>query len=262
MSALATIHMFWHGPPPSRLERLCMASFVANGHPLHLHCYRPPEGLPDGVVLRDGRETLPEQRLFLGAGGSLALFADQFRCALLNREGGIWADTDVVCLKPLRYPSPLVFGLESDGRVNNAVLGLEPGHRILRELLATFDDPCRAWPFDTARDRRRKLLRRLRPGDRRRALKWGELGPHGVSRWLAHLGLMDQALPFWHFYPVHWSNWRAVFDESLADNVELVANSRTLHLWNEMLRRHHVDKDRPFPARSLFEQLCRRFGVE
>ena len=50
---LPVIHMFWHGAPLSRVERLCLASFVANGHPVHLYVYDEPAGVPAGVRLRD-----------------------------------------------------------------------------------------------------------------------------------------------------------------------------------------------------------------
>jgi hypothetical protein len=49
-SVLPDIHMFWHGPALSRVERLCMASFVANGHTVLLHAYEPPTNVPKGVT--------------------------------------------------------------------------------------------------------------------------------------------------------------------------------------------------------------------
>ena len=42
------------------MERLVVASFVANGHEFHLYSYSEIEGLPKGVVVRDalGRQGL------------------------------------------------------------------------------------------------------------------------------------------------------------------------------------------------------------
>ena len=34
--------------------------------------------------------------------GILALFSNLFRYVLLERQGGIWSDCDMVCLKPAR----------------------------------------------------------------------------------------------------------------------------------------------------------------
>ena len=41
--SLPSVHMFWHGPPLSRIERLCMSSFVAHGHAVRLHVYEEPQ---------------------------------------------------------------------------------------------------------------------------------------------------------------------------------------------------------------------------
>ncbi|HSD74462.1 MAG TPA: glycosyltransferase, partial [Steroidobacteraceae bacterium] len=79
-----------------------MSSFVANGHTVRLHVYQPPEGVPAGVQLADAAKTLPRKRMFrMKESNSVAGFADWFRFQLLHDQGGIWADTDVVCLKPL-----------------------------------------------------------------------------------------------------------------------------------------------------------------
>ena len=50
--ALPSVHMFWHGPPLSRIERLCMSSFVAHGHTVQLHVYEEPKRVPAGVTDR------------------------------------------------------------------------------------------------------------------------------------------------------------------------------------------------------------------
>jgi len=84
-----------------------MASYMKCGHPVHLYVYGGVDGVPEGVTVLDGRAILPEERICpygpaAGPGtGSLALFANVFRYALLNRNGGIWSDCDIVCLKPL-----------------------------------------------------------------------------------------------------------------------------------------------------------------
>src|SRR5690606_19243092 len=110
-SQLRPVDMFWHGPPLSRWERLCMRSFVANGHPVRLHVYEEPRNVPNGVTLVDAAEILPRSALFAHArSGSFAVFADWFRYRLLYERGGLWVDTDVVCLKPLDYEQAEIFG--------------------------------------------------------------------------------------------------------------------------------------------------------
>src|ERR1700676_5221189 len=123
--ALRPVQMFWHGAPLSRIERLCMASFVAHGHALHLYVYEEPPQPPAGIALMDAEKILPRAQLFTHRrSGSLASFSDWFRYRLLKERGGIWADTDVVCLAPLAYAQAEIFGWQDAPPLNNAGPGL------------------------------------------------------------------------------------------------------------------------------------------
>lgn len=252
--------MFWHGPPLSRIERLCMSSFVANGHAVQLHVYEEPHNVPAGVTLRDAAAVLPRRELFVHASsGSLAVFADWFRYRLLYENGGIWADADVVCLRPFDHAGDEIFGWQDQRTINNAVLGLPPRHALAEWMTKCCEQPNRVLPYDSWRTRRRKLARRLL-GSGRANSAWGESGPQGFTAAANHLGRAAHALPFWHFYPIHYLNWHTVFDTSLRDNAGIIAGSYGLHLWNEMARRHSgFDRNRRFPADSLFERLCARY---
>lgn len=252
--------MFWHGRPLSRIERLSMASFVDNGHEVRLHAYDEVKGVPAGVQLVDASKTLPATAIFHHTqSGSIAAFADLFRYRLLYEQGGIWSDTDMICLQPLRYGTTEVFGWMDSEIINNALLGLPKGHAIAKWMAECCENPNRWLPYDNSRTRRRKLKRRLLL-NRRGNVAWGEYGPHGFTRAAHHFGLAERAQPFWHFYPLHYKVWRAAFDGSLQDNPELVSNSKAIHLWNEMFRRERgFDKDGRFPSESLFERLWRRY---
>jgi hypothetical protein len=258
---LHDIQMFWHGAPLSRLERLCVSSFVAHGHRVVLHVYDEPANLPKGVTLADASEILPRDRLFTHAGsGSLAMFADGFRYRLLYERGGLWVDTDVVCLKPFDFDSSEIFAWQDERVINNAVLGLPKGHRLAQWMWEVCEHPNRALPYDSIKMRRRKLMRKWLPGNARRHVAWGETGPNGLTAAAIHLHCTGAALPFWYFYPIPYSNWHTVFDSSLRDNPVLIAGSYGLHLWNEMSRRSPgFDKNGQFPPDSLFEQLCARY---
>ena len=259
--SLPMVHMFWHGPRLSRMERLCMSSFIAQGHQVVLHVYEQPAGVPHGVQLTDAATTLPRQHLFRMKGNnSVAGFADWFRFQLLHDQGGIWADTDVVCLKPLSYPHQEVFGWQDQDTINVAVLGLPAGHELARWMIECWRHPNRVLPYDSPRLRRHKLLRRLQPGDSRRHVEWGEFGPYGFTLAARHLGYERLAVPYWHFYPIGYQNWHTIFDDSLRGNPHVIEASSALHLWNEMVRREPgFDKNARFPPDSLFEKLCARY---
>ncbi len=57
--SLATIAMFWHGPPLGFIERLCVQSFVDAGHPVVMFSYGAVEDLPAGVEAAPAIDILP-----------------------------------------------------------------------------------------------------------------------------------------------------------------------------------------------------------
>ena len=48
----------WIGPKLSNMEKLSMQSFIDNGHEYHLYTYGEVDGIPDGVIIKDGNEIL------------------------------------------------------------------------------------------------------------------------------------------------------------------------------------------------------------
>jgi hypothetical protein len=265
-AALPTIHMFWHGAPLSRVERLSMASFVANGHPVELHTYANQTGVPAGVQVRDAAVVLPRGELFRHRRtGSLGPFADWFRYRLLHARGGIWADTDVVCLRPFDYSDPVIFGWEDARYLNTAVLGLPAGHSLAAWMADACAEPNRLHPYDGIGRRVRKLLRRHLQGDRRDNVRWGEYGPKGITHAARHLGLLGKAKPSAEFYPVACDHWRLIFQSKpLTPNSSAVFHeaSRAVHLWHAMMHNEPgFDQNARFPESSVFEVLCQRYNV-
>lgn len=255
--------MFWHGAPLSRLERLALGSFVHHGHPVELYLYEPQAGIPAGVSVRDAEEVLPASAMFRHRKtGSLAPFADWFRYRLLLERGGIWADMDVVCLAPFDFKDDVFYGWESPTRINNAVLGLPAGHVLAEWLAAACESPHSAWPFDDARTRARKWIRRHLQGDQRGNVRWGEYGPKGLTRAVHHFGLDRHALPTTVFYPVPPEEWRQLF-EPVGDDVALWSRAtRAVHFWNHQHARAGEAALRDDgQGNTPFERLCRRYGV-
>ena len=252
--------MFWLGAPLSRVERLSLTSFVAHGHPVHLYSYGDVEGVPPGVTRMEAAQILPQDRIFRHERtGSVALFADWFRYRLLYERGGIWADADIVCLRPLDYRTPLVFGLQRPGHVANCVLGLPAGHEVAKWMADSCERPNRVLPYDDWGTRLRKWQRRTLLGDRRERIRWGEYGPKGLTRALRHFGLTDQALPPWHFNPVSFPQWRRLFSAG-GDAVLQHPETRAVHLYNNAFREWPgFDKNSRFPEDSPFEILCRKY---
>ncbi|MEZ5512791.1 MAG: glycosyltransferase [Steroidobacteraceae bacterium] len=258
---LPVINMFWFGAPLSRVETLSIASFLAHGHPVDLYVYDDIGAVPAGATLRDAARILPQALLFRHRRtGSVAHFADWFRYKVLFEVGGIWADTDVICLQPLVYDDPVVFAWETEQYLNSAVLGLPAGHPLAAWLAASCEQPNKLLPYDSWRMRLRKVKRRYLQGDRRDRTRWGETGPKGLTHAARHFGLLARALPSWHFYPVAAEQWRTLFEAPRADAPLDFGASRAVHVWNNMMHTQAgFDKNARFADDSSFERLWQRY---
>jgi len=259
---LPTIHMFWHGSPLSRVERLSIASFVHHGHPVELHAYQEFANLPAGVTLRDAAAVLPFSAVYTHRrSGSLAPFADWFRYRLLAARGGIWADMDMVCLQALDYDDPVVMGWVNGREINNALLGLPAGDPLAECMALCCEQPNQWRSWDTLARRMRKLRRRLLYPHARERVRWSENGPRGLTLAARHLGgYIERALPEEDLYPVSFADWRSMFTPQAGGDPAWMTRSHAVHLWNNNLRREPgYDKNALFAPDTPYERLCQRY---
>ena len=254
------IQSLWVGNRLSVMEQLSITSFLRNGHEFHLYTYNYVSGVPEGTQIKDANEIIPEGAVFTYHNGSYAGFADWFRWALLHRKGGIWVDTDVVCLKPFIFRSNVVFGLQSEGRAAVGVLGFPSGDELCRFLEKNCANPSRFLPYDSWKDKMKKLKKMILR-KKRSEIRWGEAGgPIGFTKALEHFNLLDLAKPVRYFFPIDYLNWRTIFNENVSDHKELYPEAYSIHLWNEMSRKcDDFDRHGGFAENSLFEQLKSRY---
>jgi len=231
------IQALWIGPRLSVLERLSLTSFLRHGHAVHLYAYGEPEGVPDGVEIRDAAEILPASRIFrYRETGSFAGFANFFRYKLLLQKGGWYVDSDVVCLRPFDFPTPYVFAYEpgdTTPNVCNAIIKTPRASRIMR----------RAW----------RACRRAVPAQ----LRWGETGSELMTRELNQCSLLGYVRDPEVFCPVHFADWSVVLDPRRRP--ELSPSTYAIHLWNEMWRRNGQEKDAEYEPACLYEELKRQY---
>ncbi len=226
-----TVRMFWHGSEFSLYETLSVRSFLRHGFQVEVFSYTPLN-LPDGSVWRDAAEILPASDVFTyrsGAGaGSVSAFSNLFRYKLLYELGGIWADSDLLCLRPFTGLPESFVGLQDARTCNGAILRCPPGSEMCR------------WLYETARSLGKDI-------------GWGQIGPRLITR--AIIERRDKAvvpLPEQVFYPVPWR--RAVdlgIPEQTAACETASAGSYCVHWWNEIFRRFAVPKSK-LPPRGSF----------
>ncbi len=107
----AIVQGLWVGQAISNFHRLCVESFIKNGHCFVLYTYGPVKNLPEGVVLKDASKILPASLIYQ-YDGSYAGFSDLFRNKLLYAEGGWYVDLDIFCLKRFDVPAEVVFSMD------------------------------------------------------------------------------------------------------------------------------------------------------
>jgi hypothetical protein len=236
-----TFQAFWWGESLSPYEVLCLKSFIAHGHKVHLYTFDSRLKVPRGVVICDASELMSRDRFFThqsGQGkGSAAGFANLFRYRLLAEKGGWWIDTDVVCLSSQIPRVEQFFAYQENDLVNNAVLFFCPQHPAILRCYA----------------RSEKL------GS---AALWGDTGPRLLTSVLKELASIDHAYPAELCYPVHYSDALDMLRPSQAAAIsERIKSSLFLHLWNEQLRRNGIRKECLPPRGSVLRQLTDRHQV-
>jgi mannosyltransferase OCH1-like enzyme len=215
------------------MERLSIASFLAQGHRYHLYSYEPLSGLPAGTELLPATNILPVTAIYRDSRGSLAGFSNAFRYKLLLERGGWWADLDMVCIRPLDFSDEFVFATEPDQTVGTAIMRVPARSLVMEEA-------CRAsQPFQYE------------------GVGWGATGPGLLGPLIEKLGVTGVISDPAVFFPFDWPEWRLaiepdrewVFDPS----------TRALHLWAAMWTEASLDRNATYPRTCLYETLKQRY---
>ena len=258
---LERLNSLWVGGELGYLERLSVVSALSAGHPFTIYSYAPENlnAVPTGAEVRDAREVAPYETLahYL-EGGWGALASDFFRYALLAKGLGYWVDLDLVFLKPIDFQDEYVFGWENKKSINGAVLRLPKDCAMLGELRSI---PQLNWrpPFFGLRKTAVFYWERLTKGDiRPENYRWGIFGPAILTYLAKKYAVSNRAKECSVFYPVkHYQVELLLGPTELVERL-LTAETRTIHLWQSVLRR--TSKGPP-PAGSYLEQACRLYGI-
>jgi hypothetical protein len=228
----------WIGAELSALERLSIASFLANGHAYHLYVYGEVNRIPEGAVVLDANEILPSSSVFqYSHSKSYAGFANFFRYKLLLEKGGWWVDSDIVCLKPFSFRSKYVFASETNGE------GAQVATSGVIKAPASSEAMTHAWQTCNSKDTA--------------SLKWGETGPRLVGETIRLFSLEKHLKPSRVFCPLGYLEWSKVLEPRA--RFGFGRGTYAVHLWNEMWRREGRDKDGRYHPDCLYERLKRKY---
>lgn len=249
-------HLFWAYGKLSKLEQLSVISFVKQGYEVNLWTYGDMPNAPKGAIVKDAREILPESEVFLNQRGSYAGFSDLFRYAVLGSVGGLYADTDVIALKPAsELPTVPFVVTERTGTKKNlkntirTLLGLQKGDRINGNVLFN-PHPKTGNLIDLAY----AYSLRFPKED----VKWSEIGPNlltAIVKIYPNHGFLIQPPDFAN--PISYSYCPHIL---LSPNA-LPKASHFVHCYNEKWRRAGIDKNEEYPENSLLFELEKRFST-
>ena len=235
------IQSLWIGDTLSNVEKLCINSYIKNGHEFDLYTYNKIGNIPENCNVKDAREILPEEQVFaynVGLGkGSYSAFSNYFRYKLLEAKGGWWTDTDVVCLKYIDIKDDYVFASEAtisgETHITSGVIKTPPQ--------SEFSNFCYNFCLQQNKN----------------TLEWGVVGPRLVGKGVDHLNLQDKVKHWKFFNPIGFEQVGMFFDEAFG-SIDL-SESYTVHLWNEMWRRYNFDKNKTYDENCLFEKLKAKY---
>jgi hypothetical protein len=260
--ALDPIQMLWVRGDLSRMERLSLRSFLAQGHPVMLYTYDSPGNVPGGVEVRDAREIVDEKFAPTGdkpafGKGTYGAFSDFFRYSLLHKKGGWWADLDVVAIRPWASFPDVVAASTSEkdyGRIANGfVMRFPAGHDVME-----------------------KCLHALKP-ERLPHMGIDETGPLLLHRILGRAGVEACCQAPHVFGPVPWNaswqllrTWRdRISIGELKQRIrrphlsmQFRSDTAAIHLWNEMWKNEGIDKHAKKDPSCLYEKLQRQFNSD
>jgi mannosyltransferase OCH1-like enzyme len=122
------IHQIWVGPDPLPDEQRPYVESWRRHHPDWEHRLWTEDDLPDDPIRPEALERLrvPVER------------SDILRLEILSRQGGVYADTDLECLRPLDEllgEDEFVGVCLKPGRATNTFMAAVPGHPLLAQAL-------------------------------------------------------------------------------------------------------------------------------
>jgi hypothetical protein len=242
----------WIGDSLGPVERACLRSVVAQGHRMALYCYTKPEGVPDGVEVREASVIVSHDMISAPWCARADLYSDWFRYELLARGLGTWVDADIYLLRPLDLERPYLFGYQDSRIINNAVLRVPPDSPILPRLLEPFvKKSLPKWMPRSAYIRLR--ARQLLTGKFDLTLiPWGTTSPFALTALARKFGVERFADPVETFYPARWQDADWILDPDIG--LEDVVGERTVavHLWNKCISHF---KNEPAPKGSFLHRL-------
>ena len=236
----------WIGPSLSKMEQLCVKSFIDHNLEYHLYTYGEVKNIPEGVIVKDGNEILPASEIYRYKNGSVSAFSNLFRFTMLYKKGGYWVDTDLACTNPKLYEEDYVFTTEPSRDYNNSIIcaGLI---KLPKE-----SEPARMGMV-IQKIQKQKIL----SGE----VNWGS-GPKTVQQIVHKYNLHKYVLPWKTICTCNWTGMPSLLNTNFPCHPSIIKDYNSIpkemfgiHFWNEIWRRNNLDKNATYDKNSIYEKL-------
>jgi hypothetical protein len=231
------IQSFWYGKTISTMEKLCISSFLKNGHTVDIYTYDDIADLPSGTNQLDANLILPKANIFYDSAGGIAAFSDWFRYKMLYEKGGWWIDLDMICLKPFNIIEDYCFATENFS--SNYQTGI---------TCCVIKSPARA-------EFLKIILERIESSAPHRDIEWGTYGPGLIHSVLQEFDSAQYIMPVHTFCPVDWTDMGTIAHEER----DLPSDALAIHMWNNLWRINNIDKEKTYHPNSIYEQLKTKY---
>jgi hypothetical protein len=243
------IHFLWIGTELSNLELLSLESHIQNNYTCYLWTYQDILNVPKHILIKDANEIVDESKIFTykvgNFSGSLAGFADYFRLNVIHKYGGWWKDIDNVCLNYFELQSEYLFATE---KKRNNLIDLAISSFFCHKNTKLLEECIQI--SNTILDTKKNIW-------------WGEIGASLMSKLIKLKNLNCYYVPYNYFCPINWYEARNIYiaNNLCSDiNSKLYYNSYNIHMYNEMIRRLKIDKNKP-QKYSLYYNLLKKYNI-
>ena len=254
------VQSLWIGSDLSILEIMCINSFLQNGYDFHLYTYDKLGNIPKGTTIKDGNDILPQNEIYQYKNSSYSAFSNIFRFEMLKKIGGVWVDTDMLCVKYYNFSNDkYLFTSECDKKyietkINAGIIKIPSDDIALKAAI--------------------KLCQEARYKIEKGEFQWG-LGPSTV-KYLVQEYKLDSFVKPWYFSTsCNNKHFRTLIDPSYNPNLDprlknydlkyfntwtdIPTECYFIHLWNEFWRRNNIDKTQIFPENTFIGQMQRKY---
>ena len=254
---MATVASLWIGNTLGPIEMASIRSFLGQGDDFILYTYGPVQNIPEGTQTRDAREIFPTETIIRHKKtGSPAIHADLFRYKLLAQTSYIWVDLDVIALKPFKFDSDWIFGLETEQEANNAVLKLPRNSQTLNDLLSLTTISRGTPPMLKGFRRFKYWAKSWGMGLTIDRWPWGATGPRALTYYLEKNGEIDKALPVNAFYSISLVDVKDFTIPGKITRDNLPADAWAVHLWGKEMREHIKNECNNVVPEGCFLHAC------